>query len=134
MFLTPCYFNLHHYLSCFIHFLKELQNHLGLGHVEIVCLVYCAIQKETPFFLLKHHGMSCPSNHLMKSCSPGAEVLDSATDFISAFVSVEQGFDFKSPGSRYQYGGSTSVLGYSSSVSRDLYCKQMFGSLTTGSH
>ena len=53
MFLTPCHFNLHHYLSSFIHFLKELQLHLGLGYVEMACLVYCANLKETPLFFVE---------------------------------------------------------------------------------
>jgi hypothetical protein len=53
LFLIPCHFNLHHYLSCYIHFLKELQNHLGLGYVEMARLVYCAIQGETHLYFVK---------------------------------------------------------------------------------
>jgi hypothetical protein len=52
MFLTRFHFNLHHYLSSFIHFLKELQLHLGLVNVEMACLVYCANLKETPLFFV----------------------------------------------------------------------------------
>ena len=53
MFLTECHFNLHHYLSCYIHFIKELQNHLGLGYVEVACLVYCSVQRETPLLFVE---------------------------------------------------------------------------------
>jgi hypothetical protein len=53
VFLTSCHFNLHHYLSSFIHFLKKLQLHLGLGYVEMACLVHCANLKETPLFFVE---------------------------------------------------------------------------------
>jgi hypothetical protein len=53
MFLTPCNFNLHHNLSSFIHFLKELQLHLGLGYVEMACLVYHTNLKEIPLFFVE---------------------------------------------------------------------------------
>jgi hypothetical protein len=88
MFLTPCHFNLHHYLSSFIHFLKELQLHLGLGYVEMACLVYCANLKKLLYSLLKQHIMFCPSIHPMRCCSHGAGVFDLVMDSISVFVSV----------------------------------------------
>jgi hypothetical protein len=53
MFLTHCHFKLHHYLSSFIHFLKERQLHLRLGYIEMAYLVYCANLKETPLFFVE---------------------------------------------------------------------------------
>jgi hypothetical protein len=88
MFLNPCHFNLHHYLSSFIHFFKELQLHLGLGYLEMACLVYCANLKETPLFFVETVRDFCPSIRPMISCSHGAGVFDSVMDYISVFVSV----------------------------------------------
>jgi hypothetical protein len=88
MFLTPCHFNLHHYLSSFICFLKELQLHLALGYVEMACLVYCANYKETPLFFVE---TACD----VLSLDPSDEklltwggVFDLVMDDISVFVSV----------------------------------------------
>lgn len=123
MFLTPCHFHLHHYLSCFIHFLKELQNHLGLGYVEMACLVYCANLKETPLFFVEtaRDVLSLkPSDEKLRTWGRGIGFgygfylsICQRRFFLKSKYS-EQGFDFKSPGSRYQYSASTAVLGYSS--------------------
>jgi hypothetical protein len=123
MFLTPCHFHLHHYLSCFIHFLKELQNHLGLGYVEMAWLVYCANFKETPVFFVEtaQDVLSIkPSDEKLLTWGRGIRfgyglyLTICQRRFLLKSKYLEQGFDFKSPSSQYQYGGSTSVLGYSS--------------------
>jgi hypothetical protein len=122
MFLTPCHFNLHHYLSSFIHFLKELQLHLGLGYVEMACLVYCANLKESPLFFVERARdvLSLdPSDEKLLTWGRGIQfgygfypsICQRRHSLESKYS--EQGFQFKSPGSRYQNGGSTSVLGYS---------------------
>jgi hypothetical protein len=125
MFLTPCHFHfhLHHYLSCFIHFLKELQNHLRLGYVEMACFVYCANLKETALFFVEtaRDVVSFKPSH-QKLLTWGRGICFGYGFYLSICQRrfllkskyLEQVFDFKSPGSRYQYGGSTSVLGYSS--------------------
>jgi hypothetical protein len=122
MFLTPCHFNLHHYLSRFIHFLKELQLHLGLGYVEMACLVYCANLKETPLFFVEtaRDVLSLNrSDEKLLTWDRGIQFgyglylsICQRRHFLKSKYS-EQGFQFKSPGSRYQNDGSTSVLGYS---------------------
>jgi hypothetical protein len=88
MLLTPCHFNLHHYLSSFIHFLKEFQLHLGLGYVEMACLVYCANLKETPLFFVEtaRDALSLdPSDEKLLTWGRGIRF---GYGFISVFVSV----------------------------------------------
>jgi hypothetical protein len=122
LFLTPCHFVLHHYLSCYIHFMKALQNHLGLGYVEMACLVFCAIQRETPFFFVKtaREILSLhPSNAKLLSWGRGIRfgygfyLSICQRQFFLKRDYHAKGFIFKSPGSWYQYNGTTSVLGYS---------------------
>jgi hypothetical protein len=122
MFLTPCHFNLHHYISSFIHFLRELQLHLGLGYVDMACLVYCANLKDTLLFFVEtaRDVLSLnPSDEKLLTWGRGIRFgygfylsVRQRRHFLKSKYS-EQGFQFKSPGSRYQNGGSTSVLGYS---------------------
>jgi hypothetical protein len=123
MFLTPCHFNLQHYLSSFIHFLKELQLRLGLGYVEMACLVYCANLKETPLFFVEtaRDVLSLDlSDEKLLTWGRGIRFgygfylsICQRRHFLKSKYS-EQGFQFKAPGSRYQNSaGFTSVLGYS---------------------
>jgi hypothetical protein len=108
--MTPCHFNLHHYLSSFIHFLKELQLHLGLGYVEMACLVYCANLKESPLFLVEpaHDVLSLdPSDEKLLTWGWGIRFgygfylsICQRRRFLKENKYSEQGFQFKSPGSR----------------------------------
>jgi hypothetical protein len=143
MFLTPCHFNLHHYLSSFIHFLKELQLHLGLGYVEMACLVYCVYLKETSLFFIEKRVMFCPSIRPMRTCSHGAGVFDLVM-VLSQYLSASAFFEKQV----LRTGDSLQISRqlvpkrwfhirpwlFYLSVSRDFHCSQLFGSLATGSY
>ena len=96
-----------------------MQNHLGLGYVEVACLVYCSVMSETPLFFVEtaRDILSLPpsDNNL---ASWGRGVRFGYGFYLSIcqqryFLKQEKGHDFKSPGSRFQYDGASSVLGYS---------------------
>lgn len=119
MFLTECHFNHQHYLSSYIYFIKELQNHLGLGYVEVASLVYCSVQRESPIFFVETARDILSLDPLDAMLAEWGRGIRFGFRFYLSicqrgyFWKQSYGMDFKSPGSSFHYDGSSLVLGYS---------------------
>ena len=121
MCLTKCHYNLRHYMSSYIHFIKELQTHLGLGYVEVASFVYCSVQRESPVFFVE---TACdilsldPSDARLATWGRGIRfgfgfsLSICQRRFFWKRHYGRMGKDFKSPGSCFQYDGSSYILGY----------------------